>query len=66
MTDRHMGYIVTLEKDLREDDAENIIKAIIMIKGVLSVEPLVSDTMLHIATERVKNEIRNRLWEILK
>ena len=28
MTDRHAGYVVTLNEDIREDDAEAIINAI--------------------------------------
>ena len=35
MTDRHCGYIITLENDIREDDAEATINALRMIKGVL-------------------------------
>jgi hypothetical protein len=44
MTDRHAGYIVVLEKDIREDDAEEtILAALRMIKGVQSVQPIVAD-----------------------
>jgi hypothetical protein len=35
MTDRHAGYVVVLERDIREDDAEVILSAIGMVKGVL-------------------------------
>lgn len=43
MTDRHAGYVVTLAKDIREDDAEHIINAMRMIKGVADVSPIISD-----------------------
>lgn len=41
MTDRLKGFVVTLEEDLREDDAQHICDAIAMVKGVLSVRPVV-------------------------
>lgn len=43
MTDRHTGYVVTLSSDIREDDAQAIVDAIRMVKGVLSVEPVTAD-----------------------
>lgn len=55
MTDRHSGYIIALDKDIREDDAEAIINAIRMVKGVIAVEPVVNDNHLElIATSRIK------------
>jgi hypothetical protein len=66
MTDRHAGYLITLEGDMRDDDAEATIIALGQIKGVLSVEPLVSDPILHMAEARAKNEIWNRLFEAIK
>jgi hypothetical protein len=58
MTDRHSGYVVTLEKDIREDDAESIINAIRMIKGVSSVAPVIASHEEMIFTAR-----RDRLWK---
>jgi len=43
MTDRLKGVVVTFDKDYRDDDAEVILNAIRMIKGVLSVEPATKD-----------------------
>lgn len=45
MTDRHSGYVVTLAEDIREDDAQAVIAALGMVRGVLSVEPVVADLM---------------------
>ncbi len=43
MTDRHAGYIVVLAENIREDDAaEGILNAIRMIRGVLSVQPVLA------------------------
>ena len=63
MTDRHSGYIVILGADQREDDAEAVINAIRMVKGVLSVEPVVAgiDMAEVIALARVKRMI----WDLL-
>jgi len=39
MTDRLKGCTVVFEKDIRDDDAAEILSAIKMVKGVLSVTP---------------------------
>lgn len=65
MTDRHAGYIVTLAEDVREDDAEAILSALRMVKGVLSVEPIVADHGLHIATQRARQECRGKILDLL-
>lgn len=65
MTDRLKGVIVTFERDIREDDAEAVLNAIRMIKGVLSVKPLVADVDFHIAEERVRQELTKKLWDVL-
>jgi hypothetical protein len=65
MTDRHAGYIVALEKDIREDDAEAIINAIQMVRGVLSVEPIVADGSLWLAEQRARDDYREKLWRVL-
>jgi hypothetical protein len=66
MTDRLCGFIVTLDRDIREDDAESTIAAIRHIKGVLSVMPYVQDFGLTVATERVRREIWAKLLEVVK
>lgn len=65
MTDRLKGVVVTFEKDIREDDAEEILSAIRMVKGVLSVKPLVSNYEQHVAEERVRMELGQKLLKIL-
>jgi hypothetical protein len=40
MTDRHAGYIVVLAEDTRKDDVLNAIR---MIKGVVSVKPVLAE-----------------------
>ncbi len=66
MTDRHAGYIVTLAHDLREDDAEAILTALRMVKGVIDVRPVVADHILHIAAMRVDQEWREKLYKLAR
>jgi hypothetical protein len=65
MTDRHAGYVVVLKDDIREDDAEHVINALRMVKGVLNVEPIVSDLELYIAERRAAEVWRTKLREML-
>ena len=65
MTDRLNLLSVVLHHDIREDDAEDIINAIKMVKGVLSVTPHVVDYADHIAFQRVRHEIGEKLWDVL-
>lgn len=66
MTTRHTGYIVTLEKDIREDDAEVVITALRMIRGVVAVTPVEANPESRIAEERVRQELRVKLWAALE
>ena len=63
MTDRHAGYVVALDRDIREDDAEAIISAISMIKGVMAVQPVDADPMSAITHLRVRRNILAKMYE---
>lgn len=66
MTDRHRGYIVILADDLREDDSQSLITAIGMIRGVLSVQPLVADGGDLVARARESERWRGALVKIIQ
>lgn len=66
MTQRINALTVVLEKDIREDDIELITNAIRMIKYVLSVDTNVSDINSHIAYQRARYDIQDKLVEALK
>ena len=66
MTDRIKGLTVLLEPDKRDDDAEYIINAIRMIKGVVSVKSHIADTDHHLAVETARRELTTRLRDVLK
>jgi len=65
MTDRIHSLNVVLDMDYRSDDVEKIVNAIKMIKGVLSVSMCVADFNSHMAEERAKRELGEKLWEII-
>ena len=66
MTDRHAGYLVTLDEDLRSDDAEEILTALRMVKGVLAVEPIIArPSQEQIGYQRADHEWRLRIYGLL-
>jgi len=66
MTERFKGFLVTLEKNVRQDDAEATIRAIEQVKGVLSVKPLVANIDSQIAEERVRMDFYQKLVKVLE
>ena len=66
MTDRVSGFIVTLGADLRaDDDAEEVRKAIRMIRGVIDVEPIEGGSSTEIATTRAVHECVDAILKML-
>lgn len=65
MTDRYYSLTVVLEKDYRDDDAESILNAIKMIKGVLDVKGNISDPSTWMAEERARRDLGKRLLDIV-
>ncbi len=67
MTDRIISLTVMLEKEIREDDVQNIVRAIEMIRGVGMVEPgIVADSTFYIAREQAKAELVKQMISIIK
>lgn len=66
MTDRFFALTVTLEHDVRDDDAAPLIAAIKQLRGVLDVEPHVADITSAMAESRAIMEVQNRLLEALR
>ena len=65
MTDRLKGVYVAFETDIREDDAESLLRLLRHIRGVIAVEPSVADVSDWIARERARREIGMALWAVL-
>lgn len=66
MTDRHSGYIVVLDKDIREDDAEATLRAIAQIKNVMDITPIVSDPMGKISEVRARRNLLTKIYEVFE
>lgn len=65
MSDRIYAFTVTLDGAYKDEDIECVKKAIEMIKGVESVVPLVNNPEVFFAVERARNEIRDKIVDIL-
>ena len=66
MTDRLKGVHVSFEEDIRVDDAETIINAIKMIKGVSDVKGNITNPDDWLAREYVKQEIKDKLLDLYR
>ncbi len=65
MTDRYHTLTVVLERDTRTDDVEALIAAIQQMRGVLKVSGVVSDMDSHMAEERARRELGEKLLAVL-
>lgn len=65
MTDRLNALTVVLDGDIREDDAQALMSAIRQLRGVLSVSGHVSNLDSHIAKERARHELGQKLLDVL-
>jgi hypothetical protein len=65
MTDRLKGVFVTFEQDIREDDAQATIAAIMQIRGVIDVSPSVAEIRDHTARVRARTELIRQIRELL-
>ena len=66
MTDRINAFVVVLEKDMREDDADRILNAIAQIRGVLEVRPHGADTAAVIARAQARGELLARISKTIE
>jgi hypothetical protein len=66
MTDRYFALTVTLADLIRQDDAEAIVQAIKMIKGVQDVVPQVADAETYWAHESARLELKSWLLDVLR
>lgn len=65
MTDRIKGFTVTLAEDVRIDDIEATMDAIRMIKGVVDVQPCVTDSNDHINRMQILSRVRTKFIKFL-
>lgn len=65
MSNRHHSYTVVLDHELKDEDSEEVIQAIKMIKGVTQVVPHIADGGFYIAREQAKIDLRQQMWDLL-
>ena len=65
MTDRCYALTVTLKSDIRDDDAEHIVNAIRMVKGVISVDKHVDDVNVHAAKMQLASQWYEKLHAVV-
>jgi len=66
MTDRIHSINVVLEENTRVDDAEYILNAIRMIKGVIAADGNVADFESHMAESRARIDLHEKLFAVLR
>lgn len=65
MTERLKGFVVALESDMREDDAEQLKQALALMRGVLKVEPIMANSNDWIVEQRVRTELGDQIMGVL-
>ncbi len=65
MTTRYKAVLVTLDHDMRDDDAESVLTALRMVKGVIDVAPVPANPDDYTIRMRLFTEFRQALVDAL-
>jgi hypothetical protein len=65
MTTRLKGFLITLDDDIRDDDAKPIREAIEMIRHVQSCVPIPTNADDYMARDRARMELEKKLFDVL-
>lgn len=65
MTDRVKALTVVLATDIRTDDVEGVVNAILCLKHVIAVNPSLVTSDDYVNRERIRNELGQKLVEVL-
>lgn len=63
MSDRYNGFIVTFDQPIKDEYATSIKDAILMLKGVISVAPIVDDMETYMTRIQVYNELKIKIYK---
>jgi hypothetical protein len=66
MSDRYIALTVLLERPIKDEDADAIIRAIQLIKGVMDVSPVIADPMAEWAKEAARTELATQVLDVLR
>ena len=64
-SERHPGFLVTLRKNIPEEDLKELCKAIEQFKGVISCKPVGNTYETHFAEERTRRDLGDKLLKVL-
>ncbi len=65
MTDRVKGLTITLESDIRIEDISPLMNAILQMKGVIDVSPIISNASDSVVKLRCRQEMREKLYTLI-
>jgi hypothetical protein len=65
MSNRYHSLAVVLEKDIRDDDAKQIMTAICQLRGVIQVTGNVADFDSHMAETRARTELGEKILAVI-
>lgn len=63
MSNRIKGVIVTFDDDYREEEAQKIMNAIVMITGILAVDSSTRDHNDIMNRRRIESYLKDKLWD---
>lgn len=66
MTDRIQGFTVVMDNTYREDDIEPLREAMLCMRGVVKVVPIVADPHSYIAASRARAELKAKVLAALE
>jgi hypothetical protein len=66
MTDRIKGLTVALSRDIRDDDVDELVNAIMMLKGVSGVTKAKVDMSDYTARMRVLSRIQGKILDVFR
>lgn len=65
MSKHYKGFVVSMDKEIHEDESEGIMSALAMIKGVVGVSPVESDAGDMIVKMKIKAEVNSELYDLI-
>ena len=64
MTDRYSGLLITLDHNMRDDDAESLIQAIRHLRFVADVQPVEAGVNVFPETIRLRRQLAEQLEKL--
>jgi len=61
MSDRYNGFVVTLSHPIKDEDANAIKDCILMLRGVIDVQPIVDDMEALCVRMQVTTDLKKKL-----